>query len=92
VTHGGPIFLAVFSPLRKLARFAMLLRIPKEARPGRTGLFWLLAPKTYLPATADAGLSLRAGRAFWERRCIGEASLPRSALEREHPPASRRPA
>jgi Protein of unknown function (DUF4232) len=41
---------------RETARFAMLLRVPKEARLGRTGLFWLLAPKTYLPATAVAGV------------------------------------
>jgi hypothetical protein len=38
---------------RETARFAMRLRAPKDARVGRTGLFWLLGPKTYLPATAD---------------------------------------
>jgi hypothetical protein len=37
---------------RESARVAMLLRVPKNARLGRTGLFWLLGPKTYLPPTA----------------------------------------
>jgi hypothetical protein len=40
----------------KTARFAMLLHVPKGVRLGRTGLFWLLAPKTYLPATTVAGV------------------------------------
>jgi Domain of unknown function (DUF4232) len=37
---------------RETARFAMLLPVPKNARLGRTGLFWLLGPETYLPPTA----------------------------------------
>jgi hypothetical protein len=37
---------------RETARFAMRLRVPKDARIGRTGLFWLLGPKTYLPTHA----------------------------------------
>jgi len=44
------------SQARETARFAMLLHIPNEARLGRTGLFWLLDPKTYLPTTAVAGV------------------------------------
>jgi hypothetical protein len=35
-------------------RFAMVLRVPKNARIGRTGLLWLLGPKTYLPPTTAA--------------------------------------
>jgi hypothetical protein len=35
-------------------RFEMRLRAPNSIRPGRTGLFWLLGPKTYLPTTTDA--------------------------------------
>jgi Protein of unknown function (DUF4232) len=36
---------------RETARFAMRLRVPKDARHGRTSVFWLLAPKTDLPAS-----------------------------------------
>jgi hypothetical protein len=39
---------------RATARFAMRLRVPKDARRGRTSVFWLLGPKTYLPTTAVA--------------------------------------
>jgi hypothetical protein len=39
---------------RKSARFAMVLRVPRKARIGRTSLFWLLGPKTDLPPTAVA--------------------------------------
>jgi Protein of unknown function (DUF4232) len=34
---------------RETMRFAMHLRVPKDVRRGRTSVFWLLAPKTYLP-------------------------------------------
>ena len=33
---------------RQTVRFNMVLRVPRTARPGRTGLFWLVGPKTYL--------------------------------------------
>jgi hypothetical protein len=34
---------------RQTVRFNMVLRVPRTARPGRRGLFWLLGPQTYLP-------------------------------------------
>jgi hypothetical protein len=39
---------------RETARFAMRLRVARDARVGQTGVFWLLGPKTYLPPTAVA--------------------------------------
>jgi hypothetical protein len=39
---------------RESARFAMVLHVPKNAEVGRTSLFWLLGPRTYLPPTAGA--------------------------------------
>ena len=36
------------------ARFNMVLRVPRTARPGRRGLFWLLGPQTYLPPNDGA--------------------------------------
>jgi hypothetical protein len=39
---------------RQTVRFNMVLRVPRTARPGRTGLFWLLGPQTYLPPNDGA--------------------------------------
>ncbi len=39
---------------RQSVRFAMRLRVPKNARLGGSGLLWLLGPKTDLPPTAVA--------------------------------------
>jgi hypothetical protein len=39
---------------RARAIFAMVLRVPVAAPLGANGLFWELAPRTYLPPSADA--------------------------------------
>jgi hypothetical protein len=43
---------------RARAIFVMALRVPKNTRLGPTGLFWELAPRTYLPPTAVARVAV----------------------------------
>jgi hypothetical protein len=40
------------------AIFAMVIRVPRQARIGTNGLFWELAPRTYLPPTVGARVAV----------------------------------